>query len=63
MVPLSHIKTQLRELRYSSDVTQGFVPVRRMKAVCGADERWNPNPAGLGCTSKCSMYFDQLGIH
>ena len=24
MVPLSHIKTQLRELRYSSDVTQGL---------------------------------------
>ena len=24
MVPLNHIKTQLRELRYSSDVTQGL---------------------------------------
>ena len=31
----------------------GFVPAGRMRAVCGADRRWNPDPAGLVCTSKC----------
>ena len=28
----------------------GFVPARRMRAVCGADGRWNPDPATVGCT-------------
>ena len=28
----------------------GFVPAGRMRAVCGADGRWNPDPATLGCT-------------
>ena len=41
----------------------GFIPTGRMRAVCGAGGRWNPDPAGLRCISKCSMYFDQLGIH
>ena len=30
----------------------GFVPAGRMRAVCGADGRWNPDPATLVCTSK-----------
>ena len=42
----------------------GFVPTGRMRAVCGADGRWNPDPAGLVCTSKCRLSFDSwLGIH
>ena len=36
----------------------GFVPTGRMRAVCGADERWNPDPGDLVCTSKCRLYFD-----
>ena len=28
----------------------GFVPARRMRTVCGADGRWNPDPATLVCT-------------
>ena len=28
----------------------GFVPAGTMRAVCGADGRWNPDPATLGCT-------------
>ena len=31
-----------------------FVPTERMTAVCGADQRWNPDPAGLVCTCECS---------
>ena len=30
----------------------GFVPAGRMRAVCGADGRWNPDPATLVCTGK-----------
>ena len=30
----------------------GFVPAGRMRAVCGADGRWNPDPAGLVCTGE-----------
>ena len=26
-----------------------FVPTERMRAVCGADQSWSPNPAGLVC--------------
>ena len=26
-----------------------FVPTGRMRAVCGADGRWTPDPAGLVC--------------
>ena len=29
-----------------------FVPVGRVTAVCGADGRWTPDPAGLVCTCK-----------
>ena len=32
----------------------GFVPAALMTAVCGADGRWNPNPAGLVCTCESS---------
>ena len=28
----------------------GFVPAGTMRAVCGADGRWNPNPAAFVCT-------------
>ena len=27
-----------------------FVPAGRMTAMCGADGRWNPDPATLVCT-------------
>ena len=30
----------------------GFVPTGRMRAVCGADWRWNPDPAGLRCAGE-----------
>ena len=26
-----------------------FVPAGRMRVVCGADGRWNPDPAGIVC--------------
>ena len=32
----------------------GFAPAGRMTAVCGADGRWNPDPADLTCTCKSS---------
>ena len=31
-----------------------FVPARRMRAVCRADQRWSPDPADLVCTYKSS---------
>ena len=34
----------------------GFVPAGRMTAVCMSDGRWNPDPAGHGCTCKISSY-------
>ena len=40
----------------------GFVPAGRMRAVCGADGRWNPDPAMLVCTSKCKLYFDRCTL-
>ena len=30
----------------------GFVPAGRMRAVCGADGRWNPDPAGYRCAGE-----------
>ena len=30
----------------------GFIPAGRMRAVCGADGRWIPNPAELRCTGE-----------
>ena len=30
----------------------GFVPAGRMRAVCAADGRWYPDPAGLVCTGE-----------
>ena len=39
----------------------GFVPAGRMRAVCGADGRWNPDPATLVCTSECGLYL--IGAH
>ena len=53
MAPFRHIKTQLKNLRYSS----GFVPARRMKAMCGTDGRWNPNPAAFVCTCEILTFI------
>ena len=39
----------------------GFVPAGGMRAVCGADGRWNPDPATLQCTSECRLYL--IGAH
>ena len=30
----------------------GFIPAGRMRAVCGADGRWIPNPAEVRCTGE-----------
>ena len=30
----------------------GFVPAGRTRAVCGADGRWNPDPADHRCTGE-----------
>ena len=30
----------------------GFVPAERMRAMCTADGRWNPDPATLVCTGE-----------
>ena len=30
----------------------GFVPTERMRAICTADGRWNPDPATLVCTGE-----------
>ena len=30
----------------------GFVPTGRMRAVCGADGRWSPDPAGHRCAGE-----------
>ena len=32
----------------------GFVPAGGMRAVCGTDGRWNPDPATLVCACECS---------
>ena len=32
----------------------GFVPAGRMRAVCGADGRWNTDPTTLVCICECS---------
>ena len=32
----------------------GFASTGRMRAACGADRRWNPDPATLVCTCECS---------
>ena len=34
----------------------GFVPTGRMTAVCGADQRWNPDPAGHRCICEYHTY-------
>ena len=31
----------------------GFVPAENMTAVCGADQRWSPDPDTLVCTCEC----------
>ena len=40
----------------------GFVPAGRMRAVCGADGRWNPDPASLGCTGESRLFFDRCTL-
>ena len=42
--------TEGAEISFSCD--PGFVPVGKMRAVCGADGRWIPNPAELRCTGE-----------
>ena len=32
----------------------GFVPAGRMRAVCGANGRWNPDPATFVCTCEAA---------
>ena len=34
----------------------GFVPAGRMRAVCGDDGRWNPDPATVVCTSETLIF-------
>ena len=38
----------------------GFVPAGRMRAVCRADGRWNPDPGTLVCAGELinSQYMD-----
>ena len=36
----------------------GLVPAGRRTATCGADGRWNPDPATLVCTCKVTWYND-----
>ena len=45
-----HNTTEGAEIFFRCDL--GFVPAGRMRAVCGADGRWNPDPATLNCTCK-----------
>ena len=37
-----------------------FVPTERMRAVCGADQRWSPDPADYRCTCE---YHITLQLH
>ena len=32
-----------------------FVPSEKMTAVCGTDQRWDPDPADLTCTCKSNV--------
>ena len=36
----------------------GFVPAGRMTAVCGADGRWNTDPADLVCTGEIFVRYN-----
>ena len=36
----------------------GFVPAGRMRAVSGANGRWNTDPAGLVCTGEIFIHYD-----
>ena len=35
----------------------GFIPAGRMRAVCAANGRWNPDPAILVCTGKMFQVY------
>ena len=37
-----------------------FVPTGRMRAVCGADGRWNPDPATLVCTCELKIMSEWI---
>ena len=37
----------------------GFVPAGRMRAVCGADGRWSPDPATLVCLCKSTHSIEK----
>ena len=34
-----------------------FVPTERMTAVCGADQRWTPDPADHRCTCEYHLQY------
>ena len=36
----------------------GFIPAGRRTAVCGADGRWNTDPAGLVCTGEIFVHYN-----
>ena len=38
----------------------GVVPAGRMRAVCGPDGRWNPDPATLVCTCECHINLQYI---
>ena len=38
---------------------EGLVPAGRMTAVCGADGRWNPDPATTMCTCKSTYSVEK----
>ena len=35
-----------------------FVPAEKMRAVCGANQRWSPDPADHRCTCECTYVHD-----
>ena len=43
-----------------STCNPGFIPAGRMRAVCGVDGRWNPDPATLVCTCECPHRAEAL---
>ena len=50
MIAAYHNTTEGAEIFFICD--PGFVPARRMRALCAADGRWTPNPADHMCTGE-----------
>ena len=40
----------------------GFVPAERMRTLCRADGRWNPDPATLVCTCELKMMSEWISM-